>query len=86
MEKPVCDPTVMENHFANAQGELHTDRRGDKLSAAGWQLAVHAVWCVENGKDPGTDVIPEGPDPPPYGRLIERTSQMEPVHGFPLPT
>ena len=75
MEKPVCDPNVMKTHFANAQGEMHTDRRGDKLSAAGWQLSVHAVWSVESGKDPGIDVIPArraSPDPPPYGRFIER--------------
>ena len=53
LDKPVCDPEVMLKHFQNSRGDMHTDRRGDKISAAGWQLAVYAVWCVESESEPG---------------------------------
>ena len=72
MDGPITEPEVMKKHFANAAGEMHTERRGDKISAAGWQLAVHAIWCVDSGEDPGSAHVEPGPDPPPWGRFIER--------------
>ena len=67
MNEPITETEVMKKHFSNAAGEMHTDRRGDKISAAGWQLAVNAVWCVESGEDPWSAHVGPEPDPPPWG-------------------
>ena len=44
MEHNMSSDEALTKQFENMYGEMHHDRRGDKVSSVGWQLANHRIW------------------------------------------
>ena len=61
----LSDDDSLKKHFSNLHGDMHHERRGDKVSAVGWQLAAHAIWSPPAVDSDGKEIP---------GRFVKRGS------------
>ena len=49
----IGQPASLRKHFPDMRGNVHASRRGDQISAAGWQLSCHGIWLPKSEESPG---------------------------------